>query len=196
MGRSTVNQLIQRAKNMNEYNNSGVTSDVVWIDFFNEALSSMVEELAIEESYYITCNPVVNSYDLPEDYYQLVSIVDSLNNELTTFRDNGFNIDGTRTYNPGYTIKNKGNKQIVELQYLQPESIKVSYLRYPATLLFSDITSQKPEVPTVGETALCYKAISHALKNNNQLGQAQYFEDLYTLELGKINRASFRARGH
>lgn len=195
MGRSTVNQLIQRAKNMNEYNNSGVASDVVWLDFFNEALTSMVDDLGIEESYSITCDPAVTSYDLPEDYYQVLSIVDSANNELSTFKDFGFNIDGGRSYNVGYLVKNKGAQQAIELKHIQPESMTVHYIRYPETLLLADVTTQKPEVPTVGETALCYKAVSHALKNNNQLGQAQYFEELYAAEVSKVNKATTRARG-
>lgn len=195
MGRSTVNQLIQRAKNMNEYNNSGVASDVVWLDFFNDALTSMVDELGIEESFSITCDPAVSSYDLPEDYYRVLSVADSANNELSTFRDFGFSIDGGRSFNVGYLVKNKGSKQVIELKQIQPKSMTVQYIRYPQTLLLADVTTQKPEVPTAGETALCYKAVSHALKNNNQLGQSQYYEELYLAEVAKINKASFRVRG-
>lgn len=195
MGRSTVQQLIQRAKSMNEYNNSGIASDVVWIDHFNEALTSMVDELAIQESYSITCDPAVSVYNLPDDYYKLISITDQSDIELSTFKDGGFTLDGFRNINPGYTIQNKGPNYALELKSYQPDSLTVQYIRYPAVLELANINTQKPEVPTVGENALCLKAIVHSLENNNQLGQAQEFERKYLNELQKIDKANFKAKG-
>lgn len=195
MGLSTVQQLIQRAKNMNEYNNSGVSKDDIWVDFFNEALMSMVEYLNIDEEVKFTLNSTTTTFDLPEGYYGLIKITDSSTNELRPYKDEGFTLDGGRGYSPGYNIKNKGSKYIIEFPLMQPDTFTVSYIRYPLKLENSTIQTQKPEVPTVGETALCYKAISHALENNNQPGQARYFDEKYVLELDKINKASYRARG-
>lgn len=195
MGISTVSQLVQRAKSMNEYNNSGVANDSVWVDFFNEALMSLVEDLNILEEVQITINPSLKSYDLPENYYGLIHVTNSLNNELSPYKDYGFSLEGTRSYSPGYDIKNKGFKYVIEFPYIQPETLTVTYIRYPTKLEFSQRESQKPEIPTSGESALCYKAISNALKNNNQLGQAQYYDSLFREQMGIVRTANLRARG-
>jgi hypothetical protein len=71
----------------------------------------------------------------------------------------------------------------------------VFYTRYPALLEYANISIQRPEVPTAGETALCYKAISNSLKNNNQLGQAQYYDGLYKEQRATVKLAVLKAKG-
>ncbi|MDF2790544.1 MAG: hypothetical protein K0S80_3645, partial [Neobacillus sp.] len=81
------------------------------------------------------------------------------------------------------------------ITYNQSDSLTLLYDRYPAVLEYSLISTQKPDIPTSGETALCYKAIASALKNNNQLGQAQYYDGLYKEQLAIIRTATNRAKG-
>lgn len=195
MGMSTVQQLVQRAKSMNEYNNSGVATDAVWVDFFNEALMSMVDELNIQEEVQIIVNADTKTYDLPENYYSLKRMVDVYNNEISAFKDEGINFNGGRSFRPGYDVKYKGSKFVMEFPLVDPTTMTLTYTRYPERLEVSRVESQKPEVPTVGETALCYKAIAHALENNNLPGQAREYEEKYLREVEKIHKASFRARG-
>jgi hypothetical protein len=47
MGTSSTAQLIARGKAENGYNNSGISGDPAWIDFFNDALRDLVEDLNI-----------------------------------------------------------------------------------------------------------------------------------------------------
>lgn len=186
MGRSTVSQLITRAKNMNEYDNHGVANDSIWIMHFNSALAEMAEDLKIDETAIIDYTPEQIEYDLPEDYYSMVLVKDSRNNRLTKLR----NMDQE---NQGYWVVNRGGLFKIILKGLHsPEQITVRYTRYPA---FIEDANQHPEIPNIAEDALCYKAITRALLNNNQVGKSQYFEGLYRLELGKINTANNRARG-
>jgi hypothetical protein len=190
MGRSTVRQLIQRAKNMNEYNNSGVSNDVAWLDHFNTALVEMVDDLNLEETFEINYTLNQQAYDLPEDYYSLILLNDKATNQRLTQKRHYDQI-----YPPGYWVLDKGDRHVVEITYNTPTTFIAFYERYPRPLEFSEIETQKPEIPTAGETALCYKAISHALRNNNQLGQAQYYDALFKEQLSTIKTASTRGRG-
>lgn len=89
----------------------------------------------------------------------------------------------------------KGSKHVIDITYNQACTFNLYYQRYPKKLEIADISTQRPEVPTIGETALCYKAIYYACLNNNQLDQAQFFDELYKRERAGIKTASVRARG-
>lgn len=190
MGRSTVNQLIQRAKNMNEYNNSGVASDTVWLDHFNAALVEMADDLNLEETIEIPYTPTQTTYDLPEDYYSLVLLNDKTTNRRLTQKRHF-----DQKYPPGYWIMDRGDKHTIDITFNNATTFVLFYERYPKVLELGQISTQRPEVPTAGETALCYKAISHALKNNNQLGQAAHFDSLFKEQIAIIRTATTRARG-
>lgn len=190
MGRSTVRQLIERAKSYNEYNNSGVTSDVIWLDHFNSALIEMVDVLNLEETFEIPYITSQQTYDLPDDYYSLILLNDRLTNQRLTQKRHF-----DQKYPPGYWIIDRGDKYTIDITFSAPTTFVMYYEHYPKVLELSQITTQKPEIPTAGETALCYKAISAALKNNNQLGQAQYYDTLFKEQLATIKTATTRARG-
>lgn len=195
IGRSSIGQLINRAKNINEYNNHAVQNNSVWVDFFNEALGSMVEELDIRDDSTIEFVKGTKQYDLPEDYFSVVEIIDDQDQYVRPFKDNGINIDGERTLRPGYKIENKGSKYIIEFPHIEPpRTLTIEYVRYPALLTINDL-NVKPEIPTANEMALCYKAVHFALSNNNQIGQAQYYNELFTQEMQRVDRVSFKARG-
>jgi hypothetical protein len=164
MGRSTVLQLIQRAKNMNEYNNSGVASDVVWLDHFNSALIEMADDLNLEETIEIPYIPTQTSYDLPDGYYSLVLLNNKQTNQRLT-QKRYFD----QLYPPGYWVTDKGYKYVIDITFPQATTFVLYYERYPDVLEYSLISTQKPDVPTIGETALCYKAISHALKKQQSI---------------------------
>lgn len=190
MGRSTTQELINRAKNINEYNNSAVATNAIWVDFFNAALEEMVEALNIEEETTLTIQSDTRLYDLPVDYYALSTLLDA----------NGTRVRKRRTYDQmypsGYWIVNKGSKYQIDLyNYLSPQTMKLIYVRYPKLLSSVDLDKEYPEVPTAGEQSLIYKAISHALKNNNELDQSAYYEKLYKREVARINSATFNAKG-
>ncbi|PLR84661.1 hypothetical protein CVD25_01100 [Bacillus canaveralius] len=187
MGISTVNQLIQRAKSMNEYNNSGVANDSVWIDFFNIALMSMVNDLKIEAETAITHSKTTKEQDLPTGFFSVLYVLDQDGEEVEPYYLDTFSIDSHPSLSAGYLIKNKGSKTVIEFRNLAEQTYTLAYIRYPEKLAAS---SQVPEVPTIGETALCYKAIGLALENNNQPG-AQDFEDRYNLEVMKIQKAAW-----
>jgi hypothetical protein len=189
MGRSTVAQLIQRAKNLNQYNNSGVDSDAMWVDHFNAALVEMVDNLDLQETFTIAYTKDTQLYTLPDDYYALLLLIDSKNQPITQKRN--YN----QSYPNGYWILDKGDHFDIDISYNTDDMLTILYNRYPKELIFADIQTQKPEVPTTGETSLCYLAISKALQNNNQLGQAQYYDGLYKSELANIRIATNRAKG-
>lgn len=190
MGRSTVSQLINRAKNQNEYNNSGVSSDEVWVDHFNAALQEMTDDLKLDTTTTIDFTPGTEEYDLPDDYYGFLTLNDRNNSRVGKRR----NFD--QTYPGGYWIVNKGANYALNLKgFTSPETFTLYYYRYPALLDVAQKDTQKPEISTSAENALVYKAISHALQNNNQLGQSEYFEQLYRQEVAKMNTANTRARG-
>lgn len=190
MGDATVRQLINRAKNMNGYNNSGIATDAVWVDFFNAALVEMTDDLNLEETYIINFVPGTREYDLPSNFYALSVIFDQ-NGSAVAMRRN-YN----QRYPAGYWVLNKGDRRVLDLyEYTQPLTFNLLYRRYPKPLTYSDIATQKPEVPTAGEIALCYKAIYFACLNNNQIGQAEFFDSLYQKERVNIKTAVSRARG-
>lgn len=190
MGRSTVQQLIQRAQNMNSYNNNGIETQNAWIDFFNDALQSMVDDLDIHEETTLVFNPSQKQYDLPDDYYALRIIEDTIRKE-TLVQKRNYN----QRYPYGYWVIDKGSKHVIDITYDNATTFNLYYQRYPEQLTLAQIDTQKPEVPTIGETALCYKAIYYACLNNNQIEQATYFDDLYKRERANIKTASVRARG-
>lgn len=190
MGRSTVQQLITRAKNLNQYNNSGVDSDVIWFDHFNSALTDMADDLNLEDTVEIAYLTTQQTYDLPADYYSLVLLNDKTTN-TRLMQKRHFD----QKYPPGYWVMDRGSKHTIDITYNQPTTFVLYYERYPALLEYSQISTQKPEVPTAGEDALVYKAISHALKNNNQLGQAQYYDNLYKEARANVKVAATKARG-
>lgn len=188
MGRSTVQQLIQRAKNMNEYNNSGVSNDTIWVDHFNAALVEMVDDLDLQQPFTIAYTPLQRSYTLPDDYYSLLL--------LTT--QNKQRINERRDYDeqsPGYWVMDKGSHHEADIIFSYPTELTALYQRYPAQLEVSQKETQKPEIPTAGETALCYKAVYFSLLNNNQPGQAKYFDDLYQKERANVRMAVAKAKG-
>lgn len=189
MGRSTVAQLIKRAQNQNEYDNHGVASDEIWIDHFNSALQEMTDDIKLDETMTINFVTGTEDYDLPEDYYAIRSLSDT---HGQVRRRRNFE----QEYPPGYWIKNKGNRYAVNLKgYSSNETFTLHYYRYPALLDSMNKDTQKPEIQTIAEDALVFKAISKALLNNNQIGKSEYFEGLYKAEIGKINTAETRARG-
>lgn len=189
MGRSTVSQLIKRAQNMNEYDNHGVKDDSIWIDHFNSALSEMAEDLKIDERVEIEFIYGTEEYDLPDDFYSMIIVNDSRNSRIAKLR----HMDEK---NKGYWVVNRGGKfRIILRGFYSSEAITIRYTRYPALLEEEQKDTQQPEVPNIAEDALCYKAISRALMNNNQIGKAQAFDNLYRTELAKVNTASTRARG-
>lgn len=188
MGRSTVQQLIQRAKNMNEYNNSGVANDAVWVDHFNAALVEMVDDIDLQELTTLSYSPSQRTYTLPDDYYSL----------LLMNTENKQRINQRRDYDsqtPGYWIMDKGSSHELDIVFNQDTELTILYQRYPEVLTFATISTQRPEIPTAGETALCYKAVYFSLLNNNQPGQAQYFEELYKKERATVKLAASKAKG-
>lgn len=173
---------------MNEYNNSGVASDTVWLDHFNAALVEMVDDLDLNELYEFEYSTDQRAYNLPDDYYSIILLNVKDRQRL---RERRYYDDKS----PGYMVIDKGSHFELDLVFNQPATFSLLYQRYPKTLEYSLISTQRPEVPTAGETALCYKAISHALKNNNQLGQAAHFDSLFKEQIAIIRTATTRARG-
>jgi hypothetical protein len=173
---------------MNEYNNSGVSADSVWVDHFNAALVEMADDLDLQESFTLSYSTDKRVYTLPDDYYSLLL--------LTT--ENKQRIAQRREYDsqtPGYWVMDKGSRHEVDVVFPQATILTGLYQRYPANLEVSSVQTQKPEIPTAGETALCYLAISKALLNNNQPGQAKYFIDLYTAQRANVRLATTKAKG-
>lgn len=184
---STINELIARGKAQNEYNNSGIRSDAQWVDFFNEALRDLVDDLRIEKTGQISFDPAQREYDLPPDFYSLVLLND----------EHGCRVFKRRYYDQripsGYWIFNRGDKHVIDLyQYMAPMTFTFVYQAYPEPLVLANLNTQRPQVPSVGEKALIYYAIAKALRNNNEVGQAQDVERLYELERAKIRNAVAR----
>lgn len=183
---STVAQLIERGKAENAYNNSGIEGEIYWLEFFNDALRDLVDDLNIEEVYTIEVVSGQHEYDLPSDYYRLSSVFTSM----------GYPYKKRRSYNhfqaDGYWIMNRGNKYVIDIRKPSPTNLTIVYQRYPNVLTgMSDV----PEVPAVGEMALVYYAIGKSLRNNNQIGQAQEIERKYERERMKIRNAVSRGGG-
>lgn len=191
MGRSTSQELITRGKAENAYNNSGISADVQWVDFFNDALADLVDDLAIQAAL-IPINLIspTREYDLPTDFFGIESMYDG----------NGNRIAERRTYEQkypvGYRILNKGSKFVVDLyNFTTNQTFTGQYIRYPVKLTSGGASSEYPEVPTMGEKALFYYAIAKALRNNNQPGQAAEYDKHYEVERKKIRTAMARSRG-
>ncbi|MDQ0873794.1 hypothetical protein QFZ77_002453 [Paenibacillus sp. V4I3] len=188
MGASTTAQLIAKGKAENGYNNAGISSDNAWLDFFNDALRDLVDELNIQEVLpTITHDGLTREHDLPADYYSLIVFNDGSNNRIVQRR----NYD--QQYPPGYWVLYKGSKYVLDLyNFSFANTFAGLYQRYAKAL---SSTTDTPEVPSVGERALVYYAISKALYNNNQMGQGQEYEKKYEQEKLKIRTAASRARG-
>lgn len=195
MGNSTVQQLINRARSFNAYNNSGIESDISWHDFMNEALQSMADVLQLQETHEIQHTQNTIDYDLPADYYAIETLLNSDYEEVPASNDSRISVSEGKKYDFGYRLKNKGLSYGIELINLPDDTYKLHYFRYPKVLLLSEISTQKPEVPTISETALCYKTAHFACLNNNEVNQAQYFEERFQRELITIRRAAARSRG-
>lgn len=190
MGRSTVAELISVCKNINEYNNHGVQNDAIWITHLNSALKKMTDDLKLEETTTISVQSGVEDYTLPDDYYG-VNILNEENGSRVTQRRHY-----DQDYPPGFWVLNKGSNYVLNLKgYDSPQSMTLLYFRYPEVLTLANKDTQKPDVPTMAENALIYAAVSDALKNNNQLGQAQYYDDQFKQEMARANTAWQRARG-
>lgn len=187
MGASTTAALIAKGKAENGYNNSGISSDAQWVDFFNDALRDLVDDLGIEKVAEIEFTTDQREYDMPVDFYSLVIIND----------ENGSRVTKRRHYDQrspaGYWMFYRGDKHVIDLyQYQFDQTFKIMYQAYAPALDLSAINSQRPAVPSVGEKALVYYAISKALRNNNEIGQAQDYERLYEEERTKIRTAAVR----
>lgn len=193
MGFSTTQQLIAKGKAENGYNNSGIESDSAWVDFFNDALYDLVEDLDLTKSLSISFNGTTRENNLPDDFYDMAELYEANGTPVRRRREYG---SPQNIYTPGYWIMNQGAKYVLDLfKYTAAQTFTGLYTRYPVALTLEDMATEKPEVPGVGERALIYYAISKALRNNNQLGQAQDYERMYEMERKKIRTASSRARG-
>lgn len=190
MGRSTVAELIARGQAWNSYNNTGIDSNSLWLDAFNSALKDLVEDIGLVGSTTISYVNGTLSYDLPADFFEVMQVVDSSNYPISKRQ---FELEPFPFFN-SYFIKDVGaNYQIVFDDRMGNETLTVSYIRYPALLVISTINVQRPEVPTIGEDALINYAISRALRNNNQLGQAGTIAQDYERNRKQIRDAKYRA---
>lgn len=150
----------------------------------------MTDDLKLEETTTISVQSGVEDYTLPTDYYG----INILNEE------NGSRVSQRRAYDqdypPGYWVLNKGSNYTLNLKgYNSPQTMTLLYFRYPDLLTLADKDTQQPDVPTIAEQALVYAAVSSALLNNNQIGQAQYFDEQFKREMARANTAWQRARG-
>lgn len=193
MGRSTTAQLIAKGKGENSYNNAGINSDGAWVDFFNAALSDLADDIELTDTLSISFVDGTREYNLPTHYHGIVELYDGNGTPVTQRRNYGSSLN---TVKQGYWILNKGATQVIDLyRYMGAQTFTGLYIRYPAMLSATGINSEYPEVPSVGEMALPYYAISKALRNQNQVGMAQEMEQQYEAERKKIRNAAARARG-
>ena len=187
MGASTSAQLIAKGRAENGYNNSGISNDAQWIDFFNDALRDLVEDLGIQKVGTINFVVGTREYDLPADYYSLDLLTDSFGSPVTKRRN--YNAD----WPAGYWIFNRGDKSVIDLwDYNSPETFTYLYQAYAPILVIGNKNTERPAVPSVGEKALIYYAVAKALRNNAQIGMAQDYERLYEEERKKIRNATAR----
>lgn len=191
MGRSTTAQLIARGKAENSYNNSGITNDVQWIDFFNDALSDLVDDLGLNDTETITVLADTNEYALPSDYYHAILLFDNTTSTPYPKR---------RNYNaftsPGYWVINRGEEIVMDLRQIPVGRVlTLSFQKYPTLLTESAKNTQTPEIPSAGEKALIYYAIAKALRNNSHMAESKEYERLYEAERLKIRTASVRGAG-
>lgn len=195
MGRNTVAELIARGQNMNDYNNTGINTNAKWVDAFNSALQDLVEDINLTENLSIPFVTGTREYDLPDDFFELQELSEQ-NFACPVPKRRRYENNGVYYSNwfQGYFILNKGDRYVIDLfEYTADQTFTGIYTRYPALLSVVDISTQRPEVPTIGENALIYFAISRALRNNNQPGQASEIERMYELERRKIRDAAARA---
>ena len=189
MGASTTAQLINLARAENGYNNSGISSDGQWVSFFNDALRDLVDDLKIERLSTISFTAGTREYDLPSDYYALVILNDG----------NSTRVDKRRHYDQqypqGYWIFNRGGEYIIDFYgYSSTQTFTLMYQAYPTVLTEAGKSTERPEVPSVGEKALIYYAIMKALRNNSQSEWKDYAA-LYEEERKKIRNAVARGGG-
>jgi hypothetical protein len=173
---------------MNEYNNSGVSKDSVWVDHFNAAMVEMVDDLNLQESFTIAYTPDTRTYILPDDYYSLLILTAGNKQRINQRREYDSQV-------PGYWVVDKGSHFELDIAFSQPTELTVVYQRYPTNLEVALMETQHPEIATAGETALCFKAVYFSLLNNNQPGQAKYYNDLFTEQRGTIRIATSKAKG-
>lgn len=185
MGASTVAQLIAQGKAENGYNNTGITANDQWVSFFNDALRDLVDDVGIEKVGTLSFTTNQREYDMPTDFYSLIIMNDSTNKRVVKRRHYD------QESPPGYWIFYRGDRHVMDLyNYSFDQTFTYVYQAYPEELLLSNINTQRPQVPSVGEKALIYYAISKALRNNNEIGQAQDYEALYERERMKIRNAA------
>lgn len=195
MGRSTVSQLIARGQQRNEYNNSGVDTNAKWVDSFNACLQDLASDLSIIETIQINFVQGTREYDLPENFFEMVELWDGFNCKSSKRRFYDQDLYGFYPgYLQGYYILFKGSKYVIDLfPYNASQTFRGIYVRYPALLSVTDILTQKPEVPTIGEDALIDYAIMMALRNNNLIGEAEDVQAMYEMNRKKIRDAAQRA---
>lgn len=195
MGRSTVSQLIARGKAENGYNNSGIERDDAWVDFFNDALADLVDDLQLRLPFKLQYDGTTRLIALPDDFYALGELYNQSGCTVRERPDYGSDL---YWWPEGYFLLDVGGKKMIDLyRYSGVQEFSGIYYRYPAFIPYTTTgLASTPEVPTVGEKALPYYAIAKALRNNNQLGQAQEYERLYEIERKKIRNATARARGY
>jgi hypothetical protein len=187
MGASTTAQLITKGRSENGYNNSGIAGNSQWVDFFNDALRDLVEDLGIEQTGTIAFVVATREYDLPDDYYSIAIMNDGTRSRVSKRR----NYD--QEWPEGYWIFNRGGNYVIDLyNFMSAQTFTFTYQAYAPELVLGNITTEHPSVPSVGEKALIYYAVSKALRNNNQIGQAQDYERLYEGERKKIRNAAAR----
>lgn len=196
MGRSTVAALIARGQNENRYNNVGIASqsNAKWIDWFNAALQDLASDINLTADLSISFVQGTREYDLPADFMEIRELWDGFGC-ATTKRRYYDQIYGFYYNTPeGYYVRFVGDKYTIDLyQYNSDQVFNGIYIRYPALLTVADQSTQVPEVPTIGENALIYYAISKAMDANNQRGQAQSYMGMYEQERKKIRDAAGRA---
>ena len=196
MGRSTVAALIARGQAENRYNNVGIQSqsNAKWIDWFNAALQDLVEDINLMSALSINFVQGTREYDLPADFFEIRELWDAFGCP-TTKRRYYDQIYGSYYNTPqGYYIRFNGDKYKIDLyEYNSDQVFNGVYIRYPALLTVADQATQTPEIPTIGENALIYYAISKAMDANNQRGQAQSYMAMYENERKKIRDAAGRA---
>lgn len=189
MGASTVAQLISRGKAENSYNNSGIKSDSQWIDFFNDALRDLVDDLDLEKVVTIPFMVGTREYDMPVDYHAFVLLTEPT----------GYPLVKRRNYNQewpvGYWMFNRGSGYVMDLfNFSSPQNFVLTYQAYAEELAEAQKGTQKAQVPSVGEKALIYYAIMKGLRNNSQ-PEADKYESLYEAERKKIRNAAARGAG-
>lgn len=191
IGRSTTAQLITKGKAENKYNNSGIASDSQWVDFFNDALADLADDMGLTDNHTLTVASGTNEYDMPDDYYGTILFFETVG---------GFPYPKRRNYNdfnrPGYWVFNRGGIYVMDIRQIPDgKEMTVVYQKYATVLTESAKNTQYPEVQRVGEKALIYYALQKALRNNSHLDDAKEYERLYEQERLKIRTAAARGGG-